>query len=182
MGPPARALPAAVTLTAALLLGGCGALRPPLTAAPAPPPAALPSAPRELPPSVGRIDPLTPGIPGIEALPPGVPEAAPVQTGIASWYGRPFHGRRTASGERYDMHALTAAHRTLPMPSYALVRNPANDRQVIVRINDRGPFKRGRIVDLSYAAAKVLGIRGVAPVELRPLRIEEVTAEARAPR
>jgi rare lipoprotein A len=177
MGRLARTPHPAVALTAALLLGGCGALRPPLPAAPAPP-AAIPSAPRELPPSVGRIDPITPGIPGIEALPPGVPEAAPVQTGIASWYGRPFHGRRTASGERYDMHALTAAHRTLPMPSYALVRNPANDRQVIVRINDRGPFKRGRIVDLSWAAAKLLGIRGIAPVELRPLRIEEVAAAA----
>lgn len=162
----------AAALGVAALLAGCGTLKPPEAPAPA-----TPAAPaRELPPSVSRIEPPARDIPGIEALPPGVPEAAPVQTGIASWYGRRFHGRRTANGERYDMHALTAAHRTLPMPSFAWVRNPANGREVIVRINDRGPFTRGRILDLSWAAAQVLGIHGVATVELRPLRIEEVQA------
>jgi rare lipoprotein A len=180
-----RTARAGALLGTALLLAGCGALRP----LSGPPPVATPPAaresvetpPRELPPALTRIDPLAPGIPGLDALPPGEVAAAPVQTGIASWYGRPFHGRRTASGERYDMHALTAAHRTLPMPSYALVRTPANDRQVIVRINDRGPFKRGRIVDLSRAAAKLLGIEGIAPVELRPLTINEARSNRATP-
>ena len=96
------------------------------------------------------------------------PENADVpiaETGVASWYGKPFHGRRTANGEIYDMHAMSAAHKTMPLPSYARVRNPANGREVIVRINDRGPFKPGRIIDLSHAAAKRLRISGLARVE-----------------
>jgi rare lipoprotein A len=80
------------------------------------------------------------------------------QTGIASWYGRRFHGQPTSSGEPYDMYAMTAAHPTLPIPSYARVSNPANRRSVVVRVNDRGPFHDGRIIDLSYAAAWKLGI------------------------
>src|SRR5829696_7687458 len=75
------------------------------------------------------------------------------ERGLASWYGRKFHGRATSSGEIYDMYAMTAAHPTLPIPSYARIRNPANGREVLVRINDRGPFVAGRFVDLSYAAA-----------------------------
>jgi len=88
--------------------------------------------------------------------------------GIASWYGRRFHGMRTSSGERYDMYAMTAAHPTLPIPSYARVTNQRNGRSVIVRINDRGPFLRSRIIDLSYAAAAKLGYinRGSTPVEV----------------
>jgi len=77
--------------------------------------------------------------------------------GMASWYGKQFHGRRTTSGERYDMFAMTAAHPTLPIPSYVRVTNLKNGNTVIVRINDRGPFHRGRILDLSYAAAHKLG-------------------------
>jgi rare lipoprotein A len=80
------------------------------------------------------------------------------QTGIASWYGRRFHGQPTSSGEIYDMYAMTAAHPTLPVPSYARVTNPANGRSVVVRVNDRGPFHAERIIDLSYAAAWKLGI------------------------
>lgn len=80
------------------------------------------------------------------------------QTGYASWYGRKFQGRPTASGEPYDMFKMTAAHKTLPIPSFAKVTNLANDRSVVVRINDRGPFHRGRIIDLSYAAALKLGM------------------------
>ena len=80
------------------------------------------------------------------------------QRGIASWYGSRFHGRRTASGERFDMNALTAAHRTLPLDSEVRVRNPANGRTVTVRINDRGPFHPGRLIDLSRAAALALGV------------------------
>jgi rare lipoprotein A len=82
------------------------------------------------------------------------------ERGIASWYGKKFHGRRTSSGETYDMHAMTAAHKTLPLPSYVRIRNLHNGRSVIVRVNDRGPFLHNRLIDLSYAAAAKLGIVG----------------------
>ncbi|WCM20061.1 septal ring lytic transglycosylase RlpA family protein [Paraburkholderia bryophila] len=101
------------------------------------------------------------------------------QTGRASWYGRGFHGRRTANGERYDMHALTAAHRTLPLGSYVRVTNPATSRSVVVRINDRGPYARGRVIDLSMAAASVLDMRhaGTARVKIEGLTQQEARAE-----
>jgi rare lipoprotein A len=79
------------------------------------------------------------------------------QRGLASWYGRQFHGNRTSSGEIYDMFAMTAAHPTLPIPSYVRVRHLASGATVIVRVNDRGPFKHDRVIDLSYAAAVRLG-------------------------
>ena len=82
------------------------------------------------------------------------------ERGIASWYGKKFHGKRTSSGEPYDMYAMTAAHKTLPLPSYARVRNLQNGRSVVVRVNDRGPFLHNRLIDLSYAAAARLGILG----------------------
>jgi rare lipoprotein A len=82
------------------------------------------------------------------------------QRGMASWYGRKFHGQKTASGEPYDMFAMTAAHKTLPIPSYAKVTNLANGLSVVVRINDRGPFHANRIIDLSYAAAARIGLAG----------------------
>src|SRR5829696_4614367 len=101
------------------------------------------------------------------------------ERGLASWYGRKFHGRATSSGEIYDMYAMTAAHPTLPIPSYARVRNPANGREVLVRINDRGPFVPGRIVDLSYTAALKLDLlRGVAPVELERITFDEIRTGA----
>jgi rare lipoprotein A len=81
------------------------------------------------------------------------------QCGFASWYGKVFNGRRTASGERYDMRALTAAHRTLPLGSWVRVTALGNARSIIVRINDRGPYTRGRVIDLSYAAAVALGLQ-----------------------
>ncbi len=87
------------------------------------------------------------------------------QDGMASWYGRRFHGKPTSSGEPYDMYAMTAAHPTLPIPSYARVTNPENGRSVVVRINDRGPFHDNRLIDLSYTAAHKLGVlKGVTPV------------------
>ena len=94
-----------------------------------------------------------------------------VEQGIASWYGTKFHGRRTSSGETYDMYAMTAAHKTLPLPTYARVTNKRNGRSIIVRINDRGPFHKNRIIDLSYAAATKLGIvtRGTGLVEVRAI-------------
>lgn len=99
------------------------------------------------------------------------------ERGLASWYGRKFHGRATASGEPYDMYAMTAAHPTLPIPSYVRVSNPANGREVVVRINDRGPFHPGRIIDLSYAAAYKLGVlQRVSPVELTRITFEEIRA------
>ena len=116
------------------------------------------------------------------------------QEGIASWYGPKFHGKKTSSGEIYDMYAMTAAHKTLPLPSYLEVKNLENGRKIIVRVNDRGPFHDNRIVDLSYTAALKLDMfakgtalveirainpgghrRGGAPVETRPL-VEEATA------
>lgn len=94
-----------------------------------------------------------------------------IQTGKASWYGKAFHGRRTASGERFDMNKLTAAHPTLPIPSYVKVTNTANGKSVVVRINDRGPFHGGRVIDLSKAAAQKLGFiqQGVATVKIEHL-------------
>jgi rare lipoprotein A len=91
--------------------------------------------------------------------------------GVASWYGREFHGRPTSSGEPYDMYAMTAAHTTLPLPTYLEVVNLENGRRVVVRVNDRGPFLHGRILDLSYAAAWKLGMleSGTAPVRIRAL-------------
>jgi rare lipoprotein A len=94
-----------------------------------------------------------------------------VREGIASWYGEPFHGRRTSNGEVYDMHALTAAHKSLPLPTYVLVTNLENGRQVVLRVNDRGPFHGGRIIDVSFSAAQKLGMigPGTARVEVRAL-------------
>lgn len=90
------------------------------------------------------------------------------QRGIASWYGRKFHGRKTSNGEIYDMYGLSAAHKTLPLGVYVKVTHLGNGRHIVVRINDRGPFVAGRIIDLSYGAAKKLGIvkSGTAQVEL----------------
>ncbi len=98
------------------------------------------------------------------------------ETGIASWYGADFHGKRTANGETYDMNALSAAHRTLPLPSMVRVVNLRNGRSIAVRVNDRGPFARGRIIDLSRRAAQLLGFerQGTTPV-----RIEIMTQESR---
>jgi rare lipoprotein A len=105
-------------------------------------------------------------------LPPPRGTQGGSETGIASWYGQEFHGRPTSSREVFDMNDMTAAHRTLPFGTYVMVTNLGNDRSVVVRINDRGPFVRGRIIDLSYAAARVLGIvgPGTARVRLETLR------------
>jgi rare lipoprotein A len=113
------------------------------------------------------------------AAPP--PEVTPVdegwtEKGIASWYGEPYHGRRTASGEVYDMHRMTAAHKTLPFGTVVKVNRRDTGADVKVRINDRGPFIEGRIIDLSYAAAKVIELDrdGVAPVKIKIVGREEI--------
>lgn len=105
-----------------------------------------------------------------------------VRRGVASWYGPKFHGRLTSTGERYDMYALTAASRDLPLPSRVRVTNLQNGREVVVKVNDRGPFVGRRIIDLSYAAAKRLGMieQGTAPVEVRVLDGAAGTAPAPA--
>jgi rare lipoprotein A len=88
------------------------------------------------------------------------------QIGRASWYGGMFQGQKTASGEKYNMNSMTCAHRSLPLGASVLVTNLRNHRSVLVRVNDRGPVPESRVVDLSYAAAKILGFRGLAPVRL----------------
>ncbi|MDA1349541.1 MAG: septal ring lytic transglycosylase RlpA family protein, partial [Chloroflexi bacterium] len=106
------------------------------------------------------------------------------EQGVASWYGDYFHGRRTSSGDTYDMYEMTAAHKTLPLPTYVRVTNLENGRSVVLRINDRGPFIEGRIIDLSFVAAQKLGMaeRGLARVEVEALdqakaqRLDQATA------
>jgi rare lipoprotein A len=105
------------------------------------------------------------------------------ESGVASWYGRRFHGKPTSSGEPYDMYAMTAAHPTLPIPSYVRVTHAGNGRSVVVRVNDRGPFLRNRVIDLSYAAASKLGYvnSGHADVHVEQILPDEVPLMAAAP-
>ncbi|MDR4126460.1 septal ring lytic transglycosylase RlpA family protein [Yanghanlia caeni] len=125
----------------------------------------IPANIQNIPDAVPRIEPHNPAnlrpysVMGQRFVPVG-PNTPLHQRGVASWYGRKFHGKKTANGETYDMYAMTAAHPTLPLPSYARVTHVASGRSVIVRVNDRGPFLRGRVIDLSYAAAAKLGIIG----------------------
>ncbi|MGI8944421.1 MAG: septal ring lytic transglycosylase RlpA family protein [Qipengyuania sp.] len=117
--------------------------------------APLPDPRTQIRPAAGAVDLETFEAPVEEA-----PAARTIDGGVASYYGRQFHGRRTASGERFDMHAMTAAHRTLPFGSVVRVTNPRNGRWVDVRINDRGPFHGSRVIDVSRAAATELGLIG----------------------
>lgn len=117
--------------------------------------------------------------PRSEARPPGaisiiypISTPSPAVTGIASWYGQDFHGNRTANGEVYDMNGLTAAHRVLPMGTRVKVTNLLNNKSVLVRINDRGPAIRGRLIDVSKAAARSIGMVGLG---LAPVRLEIVS-------
>lgn len=105
-------------------------------------------------------------------------DAGFVEQGVASWYGHHFHGKKTSNGEIYDMHARTAAHKTLPLGVTVKVKNLANGRETLARINDRGPFVKGRIIDLSYTLAKELGVDGpgTAPVRIEALGYRETGA------
>jgi rare lipoprotein A len=174
---------AGVLLLVAAVLAGCGSTPGDRAGAgqrdgpPANPPADLIDRPDAEP----RVEPIRTGGPNKpyvvlgQAYTPVAADQAMVETGLASWYGRGFDGRPTASGETYDMYGMSAAHRTMPIPSYALVRNPANGREVVVRINDRGPFHRDRVIDLSYAAALKLDVlRGLAPVQVQRLTNEDI--------
>jgi rare lipoprotein A len=162
----------AIFLFACLVLSvGCahrGVQRPQVR--PTPPPAMSPTTPAPAP---------TPTLPPVGDR----AEADWVERGLASWYGEPYHGRRSASGETYDMHRLTAAHRTLEFGSLVRVTRRDSGAAVEVRINDRGPFIEGRIIDLSFAAAKTIGldIDGVAPVEIRLIGRVDPPARATEP-
>ena len=176
-------------LLAALALAGCATRAPAPASAPTPTPQIAspevrPPDAMQVPDALPVLEPIRAGGPNKtyavlgETYTPLPPDAALSERGLASWYGRKFHGRRTASGELYNMHAMTAAHRTLPLPSYARVSNPANGRSVIVRVNDRGPFVKGRIVDLSYSAAQKLGVQGLATVHLVRITPDEIRSGA----
>ena len=167
-----RGLRAAAASLAALLLAACGA-----------------PAPRDRGPQPGEPLPPIPADPVPRAEPRsryGNPDTYEVfgrqyrtletasgyrERGIASWYGAKFHGRRTSSGETYDMHEMTAAHKTLPLPTYVEVTNLRNGRRTVLRVNDRGPFHDNRLIDLSYAAARKLDIvrEGTGLVEVRAI-------------
>lgn len=115
---------------------------------------------------INTVEQATLGKPTALHMASDTSDQASFQQGIASWYGPGFHNRLTANGERYNMNALTAAHRTLPFGTMVLVKNTATGKTVTVRINDRGPYIKGRIIDLSRAAAKELGISGIQRVAL----------------
>jgi rare lipoprotein A len=178
--PAAAVVVPVIVLATAMLLGGC-ASRPPggRDGPEAHPPPGL----EKVPDAEPRVEPLRVGGPNKpyeaygQSFVPMTADLPLFESGLASWYGRKYHGKPTASGETYDMYAMTAAHRTMPIPSYARVRNPANGREVIVRINDRGPFSSGRVIDLSYTAAFKLGVlAGVSQVEVQRITHREIRA------
>ena len=154
-------------LTGCTLVGGAGGFT-----SSSPIPLALPDAQpiAEAPSAMGNMEAYEEFGRTYEVLPTSYEYNA---EGLASWYGEPFHGRQTSNGEVYDMYAFTAAHRTLPLPTYVQVTNLSNNRSVVLRVNDRGPFidPEDRIIDVSYAAAEMLGMLepGTAPVAVRAL-------------
>jgi rare lipoprotein A len=175
----ARCMPAAVLALAALGLAGCASRPPPAEADG--PPLRVPPGLAQTPDAVPRVEPLRVGGPnrpyeinGRRHVP--VADDRPMrERGGASWYGRKFHGLPTSSGEPFDMFAMTAAHRTMPIPSYAVVRHRGTGREIVVRVNDRGPFVDGRVIDLSYVAALRLGVLGgVAEVEVERLTHDDI--------
>ncbi|MDO9073639.1 MAG: septal ring lytic transglycosylase RlpA family protein [Rubrivivax sp.] len=181
-----RAARLALLAALALLTGCASGPRTGRDGPPARPPAGL----EQVPDAVPRVEPLRIGGPNkpYEVLgqryAPHTSDVPLQENGLASWYGTKFHGQPTSSGEPYDMYGMTAAHKTMPIPSYARVRNPANGREVVVRINDRGPFAAGRVIDLSYTAALKLGVlRGVTPVQVQRLTFDDIrSGRWRSPR
>jgi rare lipoprotein A len=160
-----------------VLLAGCATRRPDTDGLPD----AVPSGLERTPDAVPRVEAIRAGGPNKpyeidgRLYVPFTTDRPLREVGGASWYGRRYHGRPTSLGEPYDMFAMTAAHPTMPLPSYARVRNPANGRQVIVRVNDRGPFVPGRVIDLSYTAALRLDVhRAVALVQVERLTFEQI--------
>ncbi len=180
--------PSLTILLSTLLLAGCASRGPASGIERDGPGADPPPRLALVPDAVPRVEPLRAGGPNKpysvmgQTHVPMTTDLPWVESGGASWYGRKYHGRPTSSGEIYDMYAMTAAHRTLPIPSYARVRNPANGREIVVRINDRGPFVEGRIIDLSYTAALKLDLlRGVAPVQVQRITQAEILLGGRSP-
>ena len=187
-------------LAAALVLAGCGSAPPKpspgVPAAPSKPGYYKDDGPGEAPP--GNLDAIPDAQPKLEPLHrfanrpytvfgreyvPATSLRPYKERGIASWYGRKFHGEKTSIGETYDMYAMTAAHPTLPLPSYARVTGVASGKSVVVRVNDRGPFLHGRVIDLSYAAAARIGIaqKGSGEVEVEAIIPGETVLAAAAP-
>lgn len=192
-----RALRLAVTLmAAAVVIAGCATAPKAPTAKPPPtrsggfyqddgPPAQVPADIMATPDAVPRIEPFHSGAsrPYValgRSYAPITDDRPLLQRGFASWYGRQFHGQRTSTGEIYDMFAMTAAHPTMPLPSYARVTNLRTGASVIVRVNDRGPFKDGRVIDLSYAAAMRLGIaaNGTGEVEVQRITHADIASSS----
>ncbi len=184
---------ASASLLALLILAGCasgpgpsGARSPSTPGGRDGPPAVRPADLAKTPDPEPRVEPIRQGGPNKpytvlgQSYEPMVADVPWKQRGLASWYGQKFHGRRTASGELFSLYGLTAAHRTLPIPSYVRVRHVASGKEVIVRVNDRGPFHSNRVLDLSYAAALKLGIvsMGSAEVELERLTFDDIRTGA----
>ena len=184
-----RSLRSVAVLSLVLWLAACASPRSPQPARPVPgaeadgPPLVVPPGLAQVPSAVPRVEPLRAGGPnkpyeaGGRLYVPITVDQPMVERGLASWYGRKYHGRPTSSGEMYDMFGMSAAHPTMPIPSFARVTNPANGRQVIVRVNDRGPFVPGRVIDLSYTAALQLdALRMVTPVVVERLTHDTIRA------
>jgi rare lipoprotein A len=161
-----------------LLLAGCSHKPPRVAVAPPPPIEQKQSAPEGTPPA--EAEKTTPPEPSPSPEVEVTPESKPllVETGVASWYGAPYHNRRGSNGEVYDMNAMTAAHRTLPLGSIVRVTNLGSGQFAIVRITDRGPFIEGRIIDLSQAAAKQIGLvqKGTGRVRVEVLKTPQSIA------
>jgi len=182
-----RWIPACAAMAASLMLASCGTAPKKVEATPGGkyyaddgPPESVPDNLADIPDAVARDEPFNrfanrPYTVMGRSYAPVVNREPWKQRGIASWYGRKFHGLKTASGETYDMFAMTAAHPTLPIPSYARVTNLKNGRSVVVRINDRGPFHSDRIIDLSYAAAARIGIAAAGSGLVEVERVFEST-------
>jgi rare lipoprotein A len=183
-----KAVSRAIGVCAALSVVAC--VSAPQRPIPAPAPLPTPSAQSTSPIDVGAIPDAIPRVEPRSAKgnPPFytvlgkryfvlASSAGYLERGVASWYGPGFHAQSTSNGERYDMYAMSAAHKTLPLPAYVQVTNLQNGRSVTVRVNDRGPFKDGRIVDLSYTAAAKLGMlrQGTAFVEVRAVTASQQT-------
>ena len=177
----------------AVVIAGCSApsvIRPPKHPTPSlPPPSPIPAEIENIPDPVPRNEPRSargnPAFYDVLGKRYFVLKSADgyLERGVASWYGPGFHAASTSNGERYDMYAMTGAHKTLPLPAYVQVTNLSNGKHVIVRLNDRGPFKEGRIIDLSYTAAAKLDMikAGTAFVEVRALTPMQKDAPPPAP-
>lgn len=179
------------SLTLALVVAGCSApavIQPPKHP-PFPPPSPIPADIENIPDPVPRAEPKSargnPAFYNVLGKRYFVLNSSEgyKERGVASWYGPGFHAASTSNGERYDMYAMTGAHKTLPLPAYVQVTNLSNGKHVVVRLNDRGPFKEGRIIDLSYTAAAKLDMikAGTTFVEVRALTPVEKASPPPAP-